>query len=512
MMRARSRRQLITALVGAGLAVAFSAPSAQAPPNVQAPAPNPLGEPLLTSPEHVREDAFYRVPLLPEDRAYADIDGLKMKAVLREAAAISQKDKARGTLFWGRNVGFPGHDDTQNWVEGYFRKFGLENVHRKSFDLPPQWMAHSYAISFSSSGAAFSLKSARPAEDAPSTPPGGVELDLVWVNTGTPADFIGRDVGGKAVLIQSIPTPGVLRQSINYEGAIDRAIKAGAAAVGMIYGISDNFALWELRTQGKPGFCVGYEDGRAILDRIGKGETVKVKIALESEERANLKTASVLGTLPGTTDEDVYIVAHMDGYFDGAIDNGSGLAVMMGLLEHFSKVPRAQRKRNLIFLGSAGHHGGPGARWLHDERQTVLAKTALIINLEHVSAVRTKYWGAHLRKTNAVAPMRWWVWGSRPLLDIALKSFARFNVGLTADMDTGASGEIGQVARDVPSIQVITSPEPKHTEQDTEEWVPAAGLEQVGRAYAKIIDEVNKLPRRDLMVTPTSTQDSARRQ
>lgn len=488
-----SRFRQVTGLVPAAALVMFVVVGAQAP------APNPLGDPLLESAEHVREEAFYKVPLQREDRKYADIDGLKMKAVVREAAAISQRDKARGTIFWGRNVGTQGHNDTEDWVEAYFRKYGLQDIHRKSFDLTPQWMAKSYSISFSGGGQTFTLKSARPAEDAPSTPAGGVELEVAWVNNGLPADFVGRNVRGKAVLIQSIPTPGVLRQSINYEGAIDRAIKAGAAAVGMVYGIADNFALFELRTQGKPGFCVGYEDGRVILDRIGKGETVTVKIALDAEERVGLKTASVLGTLPGTTDEAIWVIAHMDAYFDGAIDNGSGLAVMMGLLEHFSKVPRAQRKRTIIFMGSAGHHGGPGTRWMHDERDTVLTKTALIINLEHVSAVRTKYWGPHLRKSNAVAPMRWWVWGSKPLLDIALTSFARFNVGLTADMDTGASGEIGQVARDAPSMQVITSPEPKHTEQDTEEWVPAAGLEQVGRAYARIIDEINRLSRRDLL-------------
>ena len=51
------------------------------------------------------------------------------------------------------------------------------------------------------------------------------------------------------------------------------------------------------------------------------------------------------------------------------------------------------------------------------------------------------------------------------------------------------------MARDVPSMQVITSPEIKHTEQDTPEWVPAVGLEQVARAYAKIIDGVNTLVR-----------------
>jgi hypothetical protein len=493
--------------------VTLVAVAAQAPQPRQAPAPaapNPLGQPLLDPAGHVREDAFYKVPLAPEDRKYADLDGMRMKAVVREAADISRKDKARGTLFWGRNVGFPGHNETQDWVEAYFKKNGLTNIHRKSFDLPPQWSAKSYDISFTGGGRTFSLKSARPAEDSPASPPAGSEFEIVWVNTGTAADFVGRDVKGKAVLIQSIPTPGVLRQSINTEGAVQRAIDAGAAAIGMMYGISDNFTLWELRAQGKPAFCVGYEDGRTILDVIGKGQSVKVKIRLDAEEKPGLKTASVLGTLPGTTDEDIWVIAHMDAFFDGAIDNGSGLAVMMGLLEHFAKVPAAERKRNIIFMGSAGHHGGPGTRWMHDERATALAKTALIINLEHVAAVRTKYWGPHLRKSNSVAPMRWWVWGSKPLLDIALKSWSTFNVGLTEDMDTGASGEIGQVARDAPSMQVITSPEAKHTEDDTEEWVPAAGLEQVARSYAKIIDEINKLSRRELM--PAGGAGTAARQ
>ena len=236
-----------------------------------------------------------------------------------------------------------------------------------------------------------------------------------------------------------------------------------------------------------------------ILDRIGNGETVRVKIALESEERANLQTASVLGTLPGTTDEDIIIVAHMDGYFDGAIDNGSGLAVMMGLLEHFSKVPMAERRRKIIFLGSAGHHGGPGTRWLHDERDTVLAKTALIINLEHVSAVRTKYWGPHLRKTNAVSPMRWWVWGGPKVLDIALQAFARFNVSLTADMDTGAwRDRPGGARRPVHAGDHVSRGQTFRGRHRRVGAGRRAGTSRP-RACAKIIDEINRLPRRDLL-------------
>ena len=353
-------------------------------------------------------------------------------------------------------------------------------------------------MSFTSGGKRFSLESARPAAGMPSTPPSGLDLDLVWAGNGTAADFMGRDVTGKAVLIQDILTPGVLNRWITNEGAVQRAYDKGAAAVGIVYGIADNFALWE-GARGGPGFNVGFQDGRMLRELLGKGQPVKVTLRVTSEMRSGLTTASVLGTLPGKTDEEVLVMAHIDGFFEGAIDNASGVAVMMGLLEHFSKIPPAQRRRNIRFMGSAGHHGGPGASWLHDSRDTELVKTVLMINLEHVAAVRTKNWGSTLRMTTAVSPMRWWVNGSKSLLDIALSSFSRFNVGITADMDDGASGEMGTVARDAPSIQVITSPEVKHTEQDTADWVPANGLEQIGRAYARIIDELNKLERTDIV-------------
>jgi hypothetical protein len=50
---------------------------------------------------------------------------------------------------------------------------------------------------------------------------------------------------------------------------------------------------------------------------------------------------------------------------------------------------------------------------------------------------------------------------------------------------------------------VITSPEIKHTEQDTPEWVPAVGLEQIARAYARIIDGLNGLDRAQIAPQPS---------
>src|ERR1700747_2045799 len=87
---------------------------------VRTPAPaNPIGQPLLEGPWHVKEDAFIHAPLRPEDAKYGDLDGIKRKAVLREIIAISDKDRDSGAVFWGRNVGTPGHAATEDWVEGY---------------------------------------------------------------------------------------------------------------------------------------------------------------------------------------------------------------------------------------------------------------------------------------------------------------------------------------------------------------------------------------------------------
>jgi hypothetical protein len=436
--------------------------------------PNPLGQPLLDENGFPREDAFIHIPLRPEDSRYGTIDGARLKAWLMEVDAISLRDRDRGTVFWGRNVGTQGHVETQDWVERYYRQYGLVDVHRQSFDLGPQWIPSSWDISFGAEGRTFTLESARPPEDGASTAPEGLEYELVWVGQGSDADYLGRDVRGKAVVVQDIPLPGDIRHTLALEGVLERAVEKGAAAVGIVYGISDNFAAWQ-PTGDLPGFNLGYEDGMRIRELLGRGERVTVRIRLDAEMVTGLTAASVWGTLPGRIEEEVLVVAHLDGFFQGASDNASGLAAMIGLLDYYSRIPQSERPRTIRFLGSVGHHGGPGTGWLADNRETALANTVFAINLEHVAITRAKYWGPRLRMMNAVSPMRWWVNGSPATLDIVLDAFNRFNVGITADMDPGASGEMGRVARLVPSMQVITSPEIKHTERTRPSGCPRSG-------------------------------------
>jgi Zn-dependent M28 family amino/carboxypeptidase len=227
--------------------------------------------------------------------------------------------------------------------------------------------------------------------------------------------------------------------------------------------------------------------------------------------REGLKTQSVYGTLRGTTDENVIVLAHMDSWFDGALDNASGISVMLTLAEHFSKIPQSSRRRNIIFVGTAGHHvGSPNSTYLRDERADLLAKTALMINCEHVAAAQTLNWSTTLRESTSVAPRRWWVNGSPRLMDLVLNAYHTFGVNIVGDMDPSASGEMGAIDTAAPSIQLIHSPEIKHTDHDIPEIVPAVGLESVGRAYAKIVDEVNKLDLKSVQPAPPAGQTGGR--
>jgi hypothetical protein len=489
------------------IAIAAVTVTAQQPP--QAPI-TPHAYPL-------DDDHYVRFPLPAGEQAYGRIDGAHLKQYVVDITAVSRQSRDDGNAYWGRIAGTKYDDQIEGWAEQKFKAAGLEKVHRQYFDLPPQWFPTAWGITATGGGKRVTLTTAQPTYRTTPTRPGGLQVDAVWVGLGTAADFAGRDVRGKAVVIHTMLAPGQMGQSAISEAAFKRASEAGAAAILTIWGYYDNMAVWQGLGGGfsspnsPPGFFLGFEDGKKLRDLIGAGP-VKVKMSLKTEERENLKSVSIFGTLPGTTDETIIVMAHMDGWFDAALDNASGLSVMLTLAEHFAQVPKEKRRRNMIFIGTAGHHvGSPNAIYLRDKRPDLLAKTALMINCEHVSATQTLNWGTRLRRSTAVWPRRWNVNGSAKLTDTVLAAYKTFGVGVVGDMDPTATGEMGAIFRLAPSLQIIRSPENKHTDADIPELVPAVGLSAVGRAFAKIVDEANKLDRKALLPeTPTTTASAGR--
>ena len=308
---------------------------------------------------NVREGAYIRLPLSAADQRYTSIDGTRMKQLVREVTEISLANRDDRTKYWGRIAGTRGEEMARVYVERKFRELGLSDIRSQEFDLPTQWFPAGYDISVEAGGRSYRFDSLVPALRSNPTD-GRLDLEAVWVGTGSTADFHGRDVSGKAVFIHSIPAPGSMGHSAgaSWEGAIRRAQDLGAAAIFVIYGISDNFTIWQslggdITT---PGAFMGYRDGNTVKELLGRGETVRVKMQVDIDYRDGLTSASIFGTLPGTTDEEIYILAHLDGYFEAALDNASGISVMLTLAEHFAARPQSERRRNIIFVGTAGHH------------------------------------------------------------------------------------------------------------------------------------------------------------
>ena len=179
------------------------------------------------------------------------------------------------------------------------------------------------------------------------------------------------------------------------------------------------------------------------------GDPPHIKIRLDGKWEPDQKSFLVWGTLPGATDETIYVIAHRDGWFDAAGDNASGVATMLGLAEYFAKVPQSQRRRTMIFIGTDGHHAnspsGYGSEWLAANREKFFSKTALMINAEHPAEVLT-HGGAAQGWTESVIPNQWYAGGaSRPqLTKMAADAFHEFGLPIWAQPSpTPPGGDLG---------------------------------------------------------------------
>ena len=461
----------------------------------------------LAAPSNKLEDALLEWPLPLGEQAYGRIDGKHLHRYVEEQAAISRRYRDQGhPKFWGRIIGSSADAESAAWLANTFKSFGMSDVRIQPLDLGPQWFPQKWQVTVTGGGRTIALDSAQPDYRAAPLPSGGIDVEAVYGGMGSAADFVGKNLTGKAVFTYTM-------LGDRSEGAAKRADEKGAAAIFEVDMLPGNMRYQGYPSNTKaPAFTVGSDDGLAVRDLIASlppGQTAHVKATLDVEMVPNLKTALVWGTLPGATDETIYIVAHRDGWFEASGDNAGGVAAMVGLAEYYSKVPQSQRRRTIVFIGLDGHHNtGPGAAvggvWLNDpaNKAKLFAKTALSINCEHPSTIQTyvrpRYInGDVLLWSNMYTAQQWYAGGpSRPeLTTIAVKAFKEFGVPLLTEPNPRPpAGDLGRLYRFTPGVATSEFFHYFHSDRETPDTVPWTGLQATTRAYAKIVDEVNKLP------------------
>lgn len=245
-----------------------------------------------------------------------------------------------------------------------------------------------------------------------SSPPDGLSGVPVYLGHGTEADFAGKNVKGRILLLEGMATPAVAQRATN------------AGAVGQLH-ISHHEHLHEMCISpiwGSPSAStraglpttvactISNADGAAIRGALAAGRQPVVSLHAEVDTGWR-KTPILVAELDGPAGGDapfVLMSGHHDTWYYGVMDNGSANAGMMEVARLCAQ-RQGSWKRGLRICFWSGHSHGrySGSAWYADtfwdelERRcvahvnvdslggagaTVLANTAAMTELRGVAA------------------------------------------------------------------------------------------------------------------------------
>jgi hypothetical protein len=452
-------------------------------------------------------DADYPVfPLKPGQEAYADVDGYRIKDTIRKITAFSLMSLDAGELYWGRIPGTKYHAMAMDFMAGEYARLGLD-VRRQPVDMTRLWYPTRLSGAYASGARTGPLLTLYPINETKATPPGGITAPAVWVGIGAAPDLAGRDLKGKAVLVYSTFVPGGRSHSASDRAGLfdsDTLVtRAGAAMIINVMAVPGNGLFNPEGAPSGPGavptLTISQDEGFMLRDMLAAGEPVNISVTLDIDERAGLKTENIYATLPGASDEQIVVVTHTDGFFQGAMDNASGMATAIDIARHYAAMPRASRPRTLVFMALPDHHHGEAGRALAIKTYD-WSKVALILNAEHTSQTLLYMYNQDLVTSNAISARRWYVSGSPRLQQLVKQTFRDFNVSVYSIPERSAGGSLGALTPLAPAFHIIDHVI-YHTTLDVPELVPAVGLAYSERAFLKIFDEANKMTMAELRGT-----------
>ncbi|HWW83412.1 MAG TPA: hypothetical protein VNZ26_07410, partial [Vicinamibacterales bacterium] len=164
-----------------------------------------------------------------------------------------------------------------------------------------------------------------------------------------------------------------------------------AGAIGVILGwtdvsdanAADQYTPFSRPPQGVPGLYVGRDAGTRLKTLAGTG--AKATVILEATTFPNTPTNSLIATLPGASSDEIIIVnTHTDG--PNATEENGAIGIL-ALAKYFSKIPRADRRRTLVFPLTTGHFAGPwvpSIRGVIEKYPELIKKAVAALTVEHL--------------------------------------------------------------------------------------------------------------------------------
>jgi aminopeptidase YwaD len=246
-----------------------------------------------------------------------------------------------------RLTGSPGEHKAAAYIAGVFRSLGLKVTEQR---FPSITYGNQKCVFEVLQGGRWRQVPAEPVLLSKSTPPGGVEGEIFFAETGQ-LEYLTPAMKDKIVLacgtVRAEDRPRVIRHGPRAIVTIDPILREGLSRAVLR---DEN-----RRTYGNlPMATLRHLDGLDIIKQRAR----RARLVLRNSE-AKSYSLNVIGEKPGTdfADEIVVICAHYDSHWriPGAADNAGGTAVMMELARVLAGRPS---KRTLRFIAFAAEETG----------------------------------------------------------------------------------------------------------------------------------------------------------
>lgn len=361
-------------------------------------------------------------PQQPADVEAANINLGEIKPVTDHMAAAIYGGPSMATLseltdsIGGRLTGSPAYVRATEWAAAKFRSYGIENVRLEPFTIDAGWQRGS------ASGAMLSPM-ARPLNVAslgwaPSTPPGGVEGQVVLVAdvSGEALRARAEELRGKIVLLDTskIYAEGYGKAEPKLRAAWQTFAGEGVLAVMTPDRTPNNVinahaGLWGSKLVPLPGIELGMEDGKLIQRLLPRG-AVTIHLAVENKTSGEETVNNVVAEIRGRErpDEWILIGAHLDSwdFGTGAQDNGTGSVSVLEVARAMVATGKPPRRSVRFVLWGGEEEGMLGSTAYVQAHKNELSKCDAVLNTDN-GAGHPKGWKVEGRTDLRQAMQPW---------------------------------------------------------------------------------------------------------
>jgi Zn-dependent M28 family amino/carboxypeptidase len=298
--------------------------------------------------------------------------------------------------FGSRFSGTDSERQARDFIRDKLTNYGLREVRLSTFDYLG-WTRGEAQVRVLQPRSE-SLASAISLVYSPSTPPDGLQAEIVDVGLGTKAEVAARreDVRDRFVLVSTDSPRGGRR--VHRREKYGRAVAAGAAGFLFVNHLPGMLAPTGSLRAGElaeiPAVGLSYEDGFVIRRSLRTGCPVQLEMCLTNQTSA-AQFSHVIGEVPGKEDgypqgrhdgsHVVVVGAHYDGHdiSQGAVDDASGTGLVMELARLFAPLS-GQLRRTIRFEAYAAEELGVygSARYVADMADSDIATVDFMLNLD----------------------------------------------------------------------------------------------------------------------------------